>query len=130
MDMIFDPLRKTDVALTPEEQVRQNVIAWLHAEMGVPMVMMASEYAFSYNGRKYRADIVVFGRDAAPLLLVECKAPGVRLDRKVLEQGIRYNRVLNVKYMMFTNGENMYFCERVGNGPEYRFLPEIPEILI
>lgn len=130
MDMIFDPLRKTDVALTPEEQVRQNVIAWLHTEMGVPMVMMASEYAFSYNGRKYRADIVVFGRDAAPLLLVECKAPGVRLDRKVLEQGIRYNRVLNVKYMMFTNGENMYFCERVGNGPEYRFLPEIPEILI
>lgn len=130
MDMIFDPLRKTDVALTPEEQVRQNVIGWLHTEMGVPMVMMASEYAFSYNGRKYRADIVVFGRDAAPLLLVECKAPGVRLDRKVLEQGIRYNRVLNVKYMMFTNGENMYFCERVGNGPEYRFLPEIPEILI
>ena len=130
MDMIFDPLRKTDVALTPEEQVRQNVIGWLHTEMGVPMAMMASEYAFSYNGRKYRADIVVFGRDAAPLLLVECKAPGVRLDRKVLEQGIRYNRVLNVKYMMFTNGENMYFCERVGNGPEYRFLPEIPEILI
>ena len=102
MDTIFDPLRKTEVALTPEEQVR----------------------------RQYRADIVVFGRDAAPLLLVECKAPGVRIDREVIEQGIRYNRVLNVKYMMFTNGEKMYFCERTGDGPEYRFLPQIPEIKI
>ena len=54
----------------------------------------------------------------------------VRIDREVIEQGIRYNRVLNVKYMMFTNGEKMYFCERTGDGPEYRFLPQIPDIKI
>ena len=114
MDTIFDPLRRIEVALTPEEQVRQDVISWLHGQLEIPLVMMASEYAFQYNGRQYRADIVVFGRDAAPLLLVECKAPGVRIDREVIEQGIRYNRVLNVKYMMFTNGEKMYFCERTG----------------
>ena len=84
MDTIFDPLRKTEVALTPEERVRQGVIAWLHGQMGIPLVMMASEYAFRYNGRQYRADVVVFGRDAAPLLLVECKAPGVRIDREVM----------------------------------------------
>ena len=48
----------------------------------------------------------------------------------MIEQGIRYNRVLNVKYMMFTNGEKMYFCERTGEGPEYRFLPQIPDIKI
>ena len=115
MDTIFDPLRRIEVALTPEEQVRQDVISWLHGQLEIPLVMMASEYAFQYNGRQYRADIVVFGRDAAPLLLVECKAPGVRIDREVIEQGIRYNRVLNVKYMMFTNGEKMYFCERTGD---------------
>lgn len=130
MDTIFDPLRRISVPLTPEERVRQDVIAWLRGEQGVPEVMMASEYGFRYNGRQYRADVVVFGRDAAPLLLVECKAPGVKLDRAVLEQGIRYNRVLSVRYMMFTNGEQMYFCERVGQGPEYRFLREIPKIQI
>lgn len=128
--MIFDPLRKLSVPLTPEERVRQDVIAWLRDDRGIPEFMMASEYGFSYNGRKYRADVVVFGRDTLPLLLVECKAPGVNLDRNVLEQGIRYNRVLNVRYMMFTNGERMYFCERVGQGPEYRFLREIPQIRI
>lgn len=130
MDTIFDPLRRIEVQLTPEEAVRQGVIAWLRDELGIPEVMMASEYGFRYNGRQYRADVVVFGRDTSPLLLVECKAPGIRLDRDVLEQGIRYNRVLGVRYMMFTNGEQMYFCERVGNGPEYRFLRQIPEIKI
>ena len=130
MDTIFDPLRKIEVPLTPEEKVRQDVIAWLRDTEGIPEVMMASEYGFRYNGRQYRADVVVFGRDAAPLLLVECKAPGVRLDRNVLEQGLRYNRVLNVRYMMFTNGEHLCFCERVGQGPEYRFLSQIPEIRI
>ena len=117
MDTIFDPLRKIDVARTPEEEVRQSVISWLNAEKGIPLVMMASEYAF-------------FGRDARPLMLVECKAPSERLDRKVIEQGVRYNRVLNVRYMLFTNGVNMCFCERTGDGPEYRFLSEIPDIVI
>lgn len=130
MDCIFDPLRKTCVARTPEEEVRQSVISWLNAELGIPMVMMASEYAFQYNSVRYRADIVVFGKDTRPLLLVECKAPSVRLDREVICQGIRYNRVLNVRYMLFTNGRKMVFCERVGDGPEYRFLEDIPDIKI
>ena len=130
MDTIFDPLRKIDVARTPEEEVRQSVISWLNAEKGIPLVMMASEYAFQYNSMTYRADIVVFGRDAKPLMMVECKAPSVRLDRKVIEQGVRYNRVLNVRYMLFTNGVSMYFCERIGDGPGYRFLSEIPDIVI
>lgn len=130
MDRIFDPLRKAEVARTPEEEVRQHVISWLNEELGIPMVMMASEYAFTYNSVQYRADIVVFGKDTKPLLLVECKAPSVKLDRNVIGQGIRYNRVLNVRYMLFTNGRSMYFCERVGDGPEYRFLSEIPDIKI
>ena len=109
MDTIFDPLRKIDVARTPEEEVRQSVISWLNAEKGIPLVMMASEYAFHFNSMTYRAE---------------------RLDRKVIEQGVRYNRVLNVRYMLFTNGVNMYFCERTGDGPEYRFLSDIPDIVI
>ena len=108
MDKIFDPLRNISVARTPEEEVRQSVVSWLNMEKGIPMHMMMSE----------------------PLMLVECKAPSVSLGRDVLEQGVRYNRVLNVKYMLFTNGRSMYFCERVGDGPEYRFLPEIPDIKI
>lgn len=118
------------MALTPEEEVRQQVIRWLHSQLGVPMEMMMSEWSFRFNSLLYRADVVVFGRDMKPLMLVECKAPSVKLDRGVIEQGIRYNMVLNVKYMMFVNGVKMCFFERVGEGPEYRMLSGVPEIEI
>ncbi len=130
MEKVFDPLRKMEVALTPEEKVRQDVIRWLNVRMGIPMVMMASEYAFHYNGLVYRADIVVFGRDTKPLMLVECKAPSVKIDAGVVEQGVRYNRVLGVKYMMFVNGVKMCFFERVGDTAQYQMLPDIPKIEI
>ncbi|HIZ87145.1 MAG TPA: type I restriction enzyme HsdR N-terminal domain-containing protein [Candidatus Coprenecus pullistercoris] len=130
MDTVFDPLRRTEVALTPEEGVRQSVIQWLHTEVGIPLCMMASEYSFRYNAMQYRADVVVFGRDTKPLLMVECKAPSVRIDRNVVEQGLRYNRVLNVKYMIFTNGSSMYCLRRSGDGPQYELCRELPDIEI
>ncbi len=132
MEKVFDPLRKIEVALTPEEKVRQNVISWLNSQLGIPMVMMASEYAFRFNGLTYRADIVVFGRDTKPLMLVECKAPSVKIDSEVIDQGIRYNKVLGVKYMMFVNGVNMCFLEREGEGDagRYKVLSGVPKIEI
>lgn len=127
-EKIFDPLRKKEVPATPEELVRQGVIRWLNEEMGIPLPMMISECSFTYNTRVYRADILVRAKDLSPLMLVECKAPHIKIDSKVIEQGIRYNRVLKLKYLLFTNGSTSYFCERVGDGLEYRFLSEVPKI--
>lgn len=113
---LFDPLRRKWVAGTPEEAVRQGVIAWLHQQLGAPLTLMASEYGFAYNGRQYRADIVVFDRELKPLLLVECKAPEVTVDQTVVEQALRYNRVLDVKFIMVTNGKTSYICRRKADG--------------
>lgn len=129
-ERIFDPLRKKEVPATPEELVRQGVIRWLNEQVGIPLPMMVSECSFTYNRRLYRADILVRARDLSPIMLVECKAPDVKINEKVIEQGIRYNRALKLKYLMFTNGKTSYFCERVGDGVEYRFLNEIPEIVL
>lgn len=116
MQMIFDPLRRKYVKRTPEEEVRQGVVAWLAQTVGAPMTLMASEYGFTYNGRNYRADIVVFDRSLKPLLLVECKAPEVAVDAGVVEQALRYNRVLDVRFIMVTNGNSSYLCMRKGEG--------------
>ena len=43
---VWDPLRKKEVALTPEEHVRQWFIGMLGSRMHVPMHMMMSETAF------------------------------------------------------------------------------------
>ena len=104
MDTIYDPLRRKNVARTPEEEVRQWAIAWLRDTMGIPEVRMQSEYAFEYNGLSYRADILTFDRNLNPEILVECKAPSVELDRNVTDQITRYSRVLNVKRIIITNG--------------------------
>ena len=109
---IWDPLRKREVALTPEEQVRQWFIGVLNKDMQVPMHMMMSEAGFKLGDKQFRADIIVYGRDAQPLAIAECKRPEVGLNKDVLDQAVRYNMVLDVKYIIITNGRRTYICQR------------------
>ena len=119
-DYIWDPLRKKSVRNTPEEAVRQWFIsAVLHEGMGVPEHMMGSEVALTHAGKQYRADIVVWNRSARPLMIVECKRPEVTLDQEVVDQAIRYNKELDVKYIVITNGVKTFMFERVDDGFEF-----------
>ena len=127
MDGIYDPLRRKTVACTPEEEVRQQVIRWLHESCGVSLARMESEYGFLYNRRRYRADVLVFDRALQPLLLVECKAPGVMLDAKVVEQVLRYTRVLPVRFILVTNGTVTHVLQRSADGNAFDYCTEIPE---
>ena len=121
---IWDPLRKKDVALTPEERVRQWFIGVLSQSMGVPMHLMMSEAGFKLGGKQFRADILVYDRKAQPLAVVECKRPEVELSAEVLDQAIRYNMVLNVKYIMITNGAATYIAGK--EGERFVFLNKVP----
>lgn len=127
-ETIYDPLRRKEVALTPEEGVRQRMIGWLHDTLGISLNVMMSEYSFKYNGLQYRADIVVFDKDMSIKVLVECKAPSVAIDRGVIEQGIRYNKSLSVKYILFTNGLSLCGYKRVEGGEEFEAISDLNEI--
>ena len=111
---IWDPLRKKEVTLTPEEKVRQWFIGVLKERLKVPEYMMMSEVAMKFGGKDFRADILVYGRDTAPLMVVECKRENVEMSREVLEQALRYNLVLNVRYVVITNGLKTFGFERAG----------------
>ena len=115
-DMVWDPLRKKSVRLTPEEEVRQWFISVLHQGMQVPEHMMMSEVSLTWNGLDYRADIVVYDREAHPLLVVECKRPEVELTQEVVDQAIRYNNALDVRYIVITNGLKTFMFERHTDG--------------
>ena len=115
MEQIWDPLRKKMVTATSEERVRQWFILQLRDVFGVPEHMMRSEVGFRYGKKPWRADIVVFDRAGAPLLVVECKRPDVTLDEKVLRQAMRYNSVLDVRYLVVTNG-NLTYLYRLEGG--------------
>jgi len=121
---IWDPLRRKEVVLTPEERVRQWFIGVLAQQMGVPMHLMMSEVGFGLGRKQLRADIVVFDRQTHPLIVVECKRPEVELTMEVLDQAIRYNMVLNVRLIIITNGTVTYMCRK--DGDHYDFINELP----
>ena len=112
MQTIFDPLRKKEVVLTPEEKVRQWCIGVLTQQLEVPLHLMMSEAGFRLGEKQFRADILIYDRRVSPLAVVECKRPEVELTRDVLDQVIRYNMVLNVPYIFITNGIRTLICRR------------------
>ena len=113
--VVFDPLRKEYVALTPEEQVRQKMLHYLVETRKVPSGLIAVEYSIKVNNLPKRADIVVFNNLGEPQMIVECKAETVPITEKVLDQAIRYYSGLKVKYLTLTNGKSM-FCYKVEAG--------------
>jgi type I site-specific restriction endonuclease len=92
--------------------------------MGVPEHMMMSEAGFKLGEKQFRADILVYDRQARPLVVVECKRPEVEITQEVLDQAVRYNMVLNVKYMIITNGTRTFICQKSEAG--YKFINHVP----
>lgn len=112
---VFDPLRKKYCVLTPEEEVRQKVLYLLVEHLNVPAGLLAVEYSVKVNGLDKRCDAVVFGKDGAPLMIVECKAVTVELSQATLDQAVRYHAALHPKYLMLYNGTQCY-CFKTENG--------------
>lgn len=119
--------RKKELVLTPEEWVRQHVLHFLIHERLVPEGLIGAECALTYNGLNKRADLVVFDRSGAPYLIVECKAPDIPITKETLFQVAQYNKSLNSKYLMLTNGlQHVYFTlGEEGSLDFYEILPEL-----
>ena len=115
-DVVFDPLRRRFVALTPEEEVRQKTLFLLVEHLGAPAGRVAVEYSFKVNGLDKRADAVVFGNDGQPLMVVECKAASVALTDAVLDQAVRYHSSLRPRCLILTNGATTYCYRAEGTG--------------
>ena len=87
---------------------------------------MSIEHALVYNGMKKRADIVCFDTSGKPKVIVECKAPNIIIDQKSFDQIITYDKVINAKYLMLTNGIINYYCEVNKIDKKINFLKDIP----
>ncbi|WP_035454833.1 type I restriction enzyme HsdR N-terminal domain-containing protein [Algoriphagus terrigena] len=101
---IFDSLRRKHLVLTPEEWVRQHWINFLITHQGYPGGLFSLEKGLTYNQLRKRTDLIVFDREAVPYLLVECKAPGVKIDEKTLGQAMTYNQKINCPNLILSNG--------------------------
>ena len=123
---IFDVIRKKFVILTPEEWVRQHVIHFLIEIKNYPVSLINVEKAIDLNGTIKRYDIVVYKPNGKIQLLVECKAPKVKITQDTFDQIARYNLILKGDYLMVTNGLHHYYCQINYQTENYQFLKDLP----
>ena len=116
VEEIFDSQRRKYVRLTPEEWVRQHFVSCLVTQLGYPQGRLQNEVAIR----------VVFNQFGKPALIVEYKAPTVRLSQKVFDQIVRYNYALRVQYLMVSNGIQHYCCRLNPETNRFEFLQELP----
>ena len=123
---IFDVIRRQYVALTPEEWVRQHFVHFLISHKGYPQALMANEVQLKLNGMSRRCDTVIYDRTLRPRVIVEYKAPTVNITQQVFDQICRYNMVLQVEYLIVSNGLAHYCCKMDYATRSYTFLREVP----
>ncbi|MDB9723299.1 type I restriction enzyme HsdR N-terminal domain-containing protein [Polaribacter sp.] len=124
--LIFDNLRKKYMVLTPEEWVRQHFVQFLIEEKNYPPSLIAIEKQVLVNNLKKRSDILVFNKEGNPDIIVECKAPKIKITQATFDQIARYNSTLNANFLVVTNGLNHFYCKMDFENETYVFLKEIP----
>lgn len=125
---IFDDIRKKYLRLTPEEWVRQNFVKYLIDQKKYPASLIVIEKGLKLNELTKRADVLIY-KDSSPILLVECKAPTVKISQDTFDQISRYNLTFKVPYLMVTNGMSHYCCQIDFEKNSYHFLEDIPEFV-
>lgn len=123
---IHDPLRRKDVALTPEEWVRQHFVNFLITAKGYPPERIANEVCIDLNSTSKRCDTVVYDDFLQPLAIIEYKAPEIAITGEVFNQISRYNSVLRVPYLIVSNGLTHYCCHMDYLTMQCGFMEEIP----
>ncbi|KOY52338.1 Type I restriction enzyme R protein [Polaribacter dokdonensis DSW-5] len=114
------------MVLTPEEWVRQHFVQYLIDEKRYPASLIALEKQLVINNRKKRTDVLIFNKNGTPEIIVECKAPSIKITQDTFDQIARYNLKLNAHYLIVTNGLQHYYCKMDFENETYIFLKDIP----
>jgi hypothetical protein len=97
---------------------------YLVAEKGYSLSRMQAERAVGKGNERF--DLMIYSRQGAPEMLIECKAPGIALDQVAMNQLTRYASKYKLKYIMLTNGIYAICHEMDYINYTTRILQEIP----
>ena len=123
---VFDVVRKKYLILTPEEWVRQHFICYLNIQKKYPLGLMGVEKMVRYNNMHTRTDIVLYTIEGKPHMIVECKAPKVKITQDTFNQIAKYNSQLEVQFLVVTNGIEHFCCQMDYQNHFISFLDDIP----
>lgn len=124
--LVFDPLRKKFIVITPEEIVRQLWILYFLEIRKVNKKLIAVERVFKMEGMIRRFDLVIFDKATHLFLLAEFKAPGIKISQATFDQIARYNLQLQVPYALISNGSAHYCFQIDDDKKEFLWRDNIP----
>ncbi len=110
---LWNPVLKKTYTDLPEERVRLQVLDYLIYEAGFPSSRISFESPVDLPKDKSasRTDVICYDKDFKPLLLIECKAPEIRITEKTALQIGRYNTEVGAPFLLITNGINDFWFE-------------------
>lgn len=122
---LYDIFRKRWIAINPEEWVRQHLL-WHFVERGYPRNRIAVERKVEFAGQSLRFDAVIYDDSVQAWMIVECKAPGIKLDDSVLQQALRYNSEIKAPFICLCNGEEMILIQH-DKGNSWAQIKKLPD---
>lgn len=123
---IYDPIRKKNIVLTPEEWVRQHFMNLLLKHLQYSKNLIKIETGTYYGEMDKRTDILTYDRNGQPYLLVECKAPSIKLDNRTLTQATVYNKTIKAPFLAITNGLKTFCFEVNWESKTTKQLKDLP----
>ncbi|MEY2962954.1 MAG: hypothetical protein RL754_215 [Bacteroidota bacterium] len=111
--MFWDEGRKKWLVAEPEEWVRQHCLGYLRA-LGYDQSQLSSEVGLQTGFRSKRSDIVAHHK-GKPIILVECKAPDVKIGQQTFNQAFNYNREIRAPFIWITNGLQHFYWDCTKN---------------
>lgn len=123
-EFVFCIIRKRWILLTPEEWVRQNFLLYLTEKLQYPSSLIAVEKQMKLGDLKKRFDIIVYGKDTIPFMIIECKEMNIKLTETVLQQVLRYNTNIQARFIVITNGSHCFGFEK--NSEEFDEISSMP----
>lgn len=124
---IFDEIRKKHLVLTPEEWVRQHFIQYLITEKGFPKSLIQIEGGLNLNQLQKRSDIVIFNTSGQKIMVIECKAPSVKISQATFDQAARYNSIHRAPWLAVTNGLQHCYAQIDHTEKKFLFIETLPE---
>lgn len=109
---IYDLARKNWFILTPEEWVRQHWIHYFIKLRNYAPSALIVEKKLELNNVTKRLDLLITEK-TIPKILIECKAPNIKLTEKTFEQTARYNAIIEAEEIILTNGLHHIFAKYI-----------------
>lgn len=109
--LLWNPILKKAFKNRPEERVRLQLLEYLTEEANFSPSRISFEAPVNLPRDKSssRTDLICYGKDFEPILLVECKAPEIQLTEKAAIQIARYNQKVNAPFLLISNGIQDYW---------------------